>query len=411
MTDTCFLKDGDQLLFVKTAQEQIRGALRDFGFDEVRFAGADAVSGDYRKRFLQWLEEGHHGQMEWMQRTAAKRLCPQDVLEGVLSLILVGVNYLPADETARHQKTWAKFSLYSDYHDTLRAGLVRAGNLLEERLGLGPRDYRYYVDTGPVLERGWAARSGMGWQGKNGMLISRRHGNWLFLGAILTRYPFEPDPPLTTVFKGSAQQNKTNRLQPEVGALCGSCQRCIFECPTDAIKAEGLVDARLCISYQTIENKGIIPVHLRPGIGGRIFGCDICLDICPWNKFAQAGSSQLLNSRHDLAKLTIPEVLRLSKDEFSKIFAKTAVKRLKWRGLLRNACVAAGNARVLGWNENEVESVRMSLLGLAACEEPLVRAHAVWAVRRLWPDCAREWLEAPRERETNPEVIREYDSL
>ncbi len=370
-------------------QEELRERLRGLGFEEVRFVGLSALPG---RGLRSWLESGHHADMHWMERTEGKRTDPGLVLDGARSAIVLGVNYLQeggggsAAGGPPGTPSWARYSLYRDYHDTLKPALARAGRMLEEDFGASASDYRYYVDTGPVLERAWAARSGAGFVGKNSMLISRTHGNWLFLASILTRLELEPDPPLT------------RRADPgAVGLLCGKCTRCMDACPTAAFPAPGVVDARRCISYQTIENRGIIPAELRAAIGGRVYGCDTCLEVCPWNRFARAGRRMLLSSRGDIAAIPLRELLELTPARFAEAFRGTAIKRVKLAGLLRNACVAAGNsadASLLG-----------PLLRLAAHESPVVRAHAVWAARRLG---AGPRLVPLRAAERDPVVIAEY---
>lgn len=385
-------------------QETFRQELRALGFDEVRFAASGEVPEQYRKRFRDWLKEGRQADMHWIERSLEKRFDLEQVLPGVQSIILLGVNYLPERENARKQTRWAKYALNQDYHDTIKQGLVEGGHLLERQFGLTGTDYRYYTDTGPVMERGWAARSGLGWQGKNGMLISRQHGNWLFLAAILVRFPFQPDPPLRNHGAIGAKE------APEVGLLCGTCTRCMEACPTKAIVSPGIVDARLCISYQTIENKGIIPRELRSKIGGRLFGCDICLDVCPWNRFARTGRRLLLAERYDLVDLTLPDLLAMTQEDFSRTFTKTPVKRLKWRGLLRNACIVAGNLREATpmANEREIDEIVPLLVRLAASQEAMVRVHAIWAVHRLQPNDALSLLESLRSSETDEDVLEEY---
>jgi epoxyqueuosine reductase len=374
-----------------TAREALRARLLALGFDEVRFAaaGAPAAAG-----LNAWLAQGLHGDMAWMERTAGKRADADLVLPGLQSVILLGVNYWTGRPPGGPDgPVWARYALHEDYHDTIKPGLEAAGRVLEEVCGATALDYRYYVDTGPVLERGWAARSGLGFRGKNAMLISQRHGNWLFLASILTRVPITPDEPLR-------KKERPPGSDEPAGLLCGKCTRCLEACPTDAFPAPGVVDARRCISYQTIENKGIIPRELRAGIGRRVYGCDVCLDVCPWNRFAQAGRQVLLAARHDLADLGLAELLELTPARFAEIFRRTAVKRLKLTGLLRNACVVAGNtgdARHLP-----------ALVKLAAHESPLVRAHAVWAVRRIAGDRSGALLAAARAGETDAAVMGEY---
>ena len=376
-------------------QAALRQRLEELGFDDVRFAAAGPVTGEGLEA---WLAAGMHGDMQWMERSAEKRLNPELVLPGVRSMILLGVSYW-AEALAtraldeRGTPRWARYALHEDYHDTMKPGLEAAGRVLEEIGGITAADYRYYVDTGPVLERGWAARSGLGFRGKNAMLISRQHGNWLFLASILTRMAIEPDEPLRKAWP------RVEAGEP-VGLLCGKCTRCLDACPTDAFPAPGIVDARRCISYQTIENKGIIPRELRAGIGHRVYGCDVCLEVCPWNRFAQAGRQLLLVARHELADLSLQDLLELTPEKFAAVFRRTPIKRLKLAGLLRNACVVAGNSGDA--------TLLPALVKLAAHESAMVRAHAVWAVRQIAGEGAGELLQAIRSRETDAAVLMEY---
>lgn len=388
------------------SSELLRRGIAALGFDEVRFASAaEPPDSDLRS----WLSEGFHADMHWMERSADKRLRPEQVLPGVRSIILLGVNYateaeeanrgaaVPASDAARlgwnarapGSPIWARYALTDDYHDRIAPALVQACKLLEEICGLTAADYRYYVDTGPVLERGWSARSGMGFVGKNAMLISRSHGNWLFLSAILTRAEIPPDPPI----------RRGGGSRPPVGLLCGTCTRCLDACPTAAFPRPGVVDARRCIAYQTIENRGVIPRGLRPAIGLRVFGCDACLEVCPWNRFARRGRSVLLGARRPLRDLGLRQLLELTPAAFAEHFRGTPVKRLKLAGLLRNACVAAGNAGD--------PTLLPPLVRLASEAPPLVRAHAVWAAIRLG---GRALLDGVRAAETDKAVLEEYEA-
>lgn len=372
------------------AREEFRRRLGELGFDDVRFATVDPPPAPPLRT---WLDAGHHADMAWMERTAEKRLDPHRVLPGARSVVMLGISYWTENlrgGAKDGRPVWARYALHEDYHDTIRPALAAAGKLLETMFGAAPEDHRWYVDTGPVLERSWAVRAGLGFTGKNAMLVSRRHGNWLLLSAILTRVAFEPDPPVAE-----------NRPADKVGLLCGKCTRCLDACPTDAFPQPGTLDARRCVSYQTIENKGAIPRDLRAGIGTRIFGCDACLEVCPWNRFAREGRRLLLSARHDLAGLTLAEILRLTPETFAARFRRTPVKRLKLGGLLRNACVAAGNSGE--------RSLLADLLPLASSHPlPLVRAHAVWAVRKLGGESA---LEEMRRGETDPLVLAEHDDV
>ena len=372
-------------------RETLRRRLSELGFDAVRFA---AVAGGKNSSLRDWLEAGHHADMSWMERTADKRMNPDLVLAGARSVILLGVNYRGDERPAdTGQPRWARYALHADYHDTMKSGLEQAGRVLAEMTGAPAADCRRYVDTGPVLERGWAARSGLGFRGKNAMLISQTHGNWLFLASIVTRLDIAPDAPLRR------QPPATNGDEP-AGLLCGKCTRCLDACPTQAFPQPGTVDARRCISYHTIENKGIIPRELRAGIGDRIYGCDVYLEVCPWNRFAQAGRRMLLSARDDIAALGLRELLELTPVRFAEIFKGTAIKRLKLAGLLRNACVVGGNTGG--------PDLLPGLLKLAAHGAPVVRAHAVWAVRRIAGDKAMDLLKTARAGEADGMVLAEY---
>jgi len=384
-------------------QDVLRRRLGELGFDEVRFArippGEIGVGEGSARALPAWLDAGMHADMAWMERTAGKRLRPDLVLPGARTVIMLGVNYRPDDSYENNRSPlarpqWARYALYEDYHDTLRAALVAGGRLLEEVGGAVAADYRYYVDTGPVLEREWAARSGTGFIGKNAMLISRRHGNWLFLASILTTLEFQPDEPLRK------KMQIPSPAEGAVGLLCGKCTRCLDACPTQALPSPGVVDARRCISYQTIENKGIIPRELRAGIGNHIYGCDVCLEVCPWNRFARAGRRLLLAARFDLAELTLDEVLELTPERFATVFRRTPIKRLKLVGLLRNACVVAGNS-------GETRLLE-PVLRLTRHDSPVVRAHAVWAVYRLAGESAGGLLREARVSESDFQVLEEY---
>ncbi len=368
-------------------REAVRARLHALGFDDVRFA---RVESGFGPRLSDWIAAGYHAEMNWMERSVPKRSDPTLVQPGARSVIMLGVNYLPptgalqghqgedpmggaarvgedaAGGNLRGRPVWARYALYDDYHDTIKAALVDAGKVLEELGAVTAADYRYYVDTGPVIERGWAAKSGLGFIGKNSMLISRRHGNWLFLAAVLTTLEFEPDEPVRKEAVG-------RELEP--GLLCGKCTRCMDACPTQALPEPGVVDARRCVSYQTIENKGIIPRELRVGIGHRIYGCDTCLEVCPWNRFAHVGRQVLLAARYGLADMPLREILEMTPERFAAVFKGTAIKRVKLAGLLRNACIVAANT-------GAVECMD-SLVALAGHASSVVRAHAVWAVRRM----------------------------
>ncbi len=367
-------------------QQTLCRRLTELGFDEVRVARLSELPGD---RLRTWFDDGMHGDMAWMERSMEKRLQPDLVLPGAKTIIMLGVNYWPG-ETNQSGPRWARYAHYEDYHDTMKPALVAAGHVIEALYQASPSDYRYYVDTGPVIERGWAAKSGLGFVGKNAMLISRQHGNWLFLASILTTLELEPDAPVRPQVTDFA----------DVGLLCGKCSRCLDACPTQAFTAPGVLDSRRCISYQTIENKGIIPRVLRAGIGLHIYGCDVCLEVCPWNRFAQVGRQLLLTAREDLPGISLRDLLTMTPVRFAEYFRRTPIKRLKLAGLLRNACVVAGNSGD--------KSLLPELVELASHELPLVRVHAVWAANRLG---GAHLLASAQALESDLTVLAEYSEI
>jgi epoxyqueuosine reductase len=299
--------------------------------------------------------------MAYLQRNAEKRLDPQKVLSEAKSLICLASSYATGEETVPpaatrtpHSGIVARYARFSDYHDVLGARLRQLTNFINQ-LGDARTRSLWYVDTGPLLERDLAQRAGLGFIGKHTNLISRRLGNWIFLSEIITTLELEPD------------ESETN--------LCGSCTRCIGACPTGAITAPFQLDARLCISYLTIELKGAIPLGLRPAIGARIYGCDDCLAACPWNRFAREGSVMRDHARPELGTPELLELLALDEAGFKARFAGTPMLRTKRRGLLRNVCVALGNVGD--------ETALPALEKAAADPEPLIAEHAHWAIEQI----------------------------
>ena len=320
----------------------IRKRALELGFDECRVTSSKPP--DHSVEFKRWLAGKKHGEMGYLERNAHKRVEPQLVLPGARSVITLAVSYsqegrrskvegrepdLPASRIPHLASripppgVIARYARYGDYHDVIGERLKLLAERVDELGGAGTRSL-WYVDTGPMLERDLAQRAGLGFTGKHTNLISRQLGNWFFIGEILTTLELEPDA------------SGINR--------CGSCARCLAACPTAAITAPFQLDARRCISYLTIELKGPIPVELRPAVGNRIFGCDDCLAVCPWNRFAREGSLMKGHARPDLAAPDLLELLALDASAFNRRFAGTPVLRTKRRGLLRNVCVALGNA-------------------------------------------------------------------
>lgn len=340
-------------------KEEIQEKARQLEFEDCRFT--NALSPEHSGHFQQWLEAGRHGEMEYLARNAHKRIDPTQVLPGAKTIIVLACSYTPpAAETRRPETTGqiARYARYADYHHVLGTRLKELVAFLET-LDPGARSL-WYVDTGPVLERDLAQRAGLGFIGKHTNLISRKKGNWIFLGEIITTLEIEADAP------------EKNR--------CGACARCLEACPTRAIVAPFQLDARRCISYLTIELKGPIPEPLRPAIGNRIYGCDDCLAVCPWNRFAQQGALMRPHFRPEMEGPDLVALLSLDEEAFHRRFAGTPVRRLKRRGLLRNVCVALGNCG----DETALPALRRA----AEDAEPLVAEHARWAVERLLPRLA-----------------------
>lgn len=335
----------------------VRQRARELGFDACRFTSAAPPASI--PEFQQWLSGNNHGEMAWLERSAEKRANPQKVLPGAKSVIVLAISYATTEAGTAAAPgpahgVVARYARFADYHDALAGRLKELAEFVN-RLGGADTRSLWYVDTGPLLERDFAQRAGLGFVGKHTNLISRQLGNWIFLAEILTTLELEPDAP---------EQNR-----------CGKCARCIAACPTNAIVAPFELDARKCISYLTIELKGSIPVELRPAIGNRIFGCDDCLAVCPWNRFAREGETMKEHARADLRQPDLLEWLKLDDTGFKARFAGTPLSRPKRRGLLRNVCVALGNI---------ADASAIPALERASQDpEPLIAEHARWAIEQI----------------------------
>jgi epoxyqueuosine reductase len=332
------------------------------GFDAVGIARPDAapLAGE---RLRQFLAEGAHGDMIWMEETAARRGDPRTLWPAVRSVIMLGMNYGPDHDPLailNHRERGA-ISVYAkgqDYHEVIKPRLKTIARwLIAQTQGHEQVDVKVFVDTAAVMEKPLAAAAGLGWQGKHTNLVSRDYGSWLFLGAIFTTLELPAD---------DAQVDS-----------CGTCQACLDVCPTAAFPAPYRLDARRCISYLTIEHKGPIPRELRPLIGNRIYGCDDCLAVCPWNKFASAGREQKLAAREAARAPALADLLALDDAAFRTMFAKTAVKRTGRDRFIRNALIAAGNSGDMTLVPHAERLLRDA--------SPLVRGAAVWALDRLDP--------------------------
>jgi epoxyqueuosine reductase len=367
--------------------EWIRERASDIGFDLCGIVSLADVSGD-RPVFpelihlSEWLERGYAGEMKYLYD--ARRIGPARVLDGAKSLVVVAINYNSqpsAGERTDHEALRGRISRYAwgdDYHDVILEKL----NLLisEMRAEFAESlEARAYVDTGPILERVAARHAGLGWLGKNTLLINSRLGSWLFLGVIITTLELKP-----TLSLGEAPP-------PD---LCGTCTRCLDACPTQSFPQPYVLDARRCISYLTIELRGSIPEELRPKIGNATIGCDICQDVCPWNRKAPITELAAFQPRAPLVAPELRTLATLTQEEFSALFRGSAVKRAKWRGLVRNACVALGNSGIQP-QDPEYPSVVQTLSRLATSGDSLIEEHAEWALKQIGHGSSHKELESP----------------
>ena len=359
-------------------KERLVSFVRDMGFESCRVAAC--APPPHANEFRGWLRQGAAGEMSYMERGEEKRCDPQKVLPGAWSIVVLALNYWQGEGRAEGKRPTpnarrstsnsesaasadvdiqalaatgriARYAWGEDYHDVIAAKLKKIDQFLSDFGGI----QKVYVDTGPILERDHAAQAGIGWQGKSTMLIDPTLGTWFFLAEVLTTLELPPDPP-----------------QPD---RCGKCTRCMTACPTGAITAPRQLDTRRCISYLTIEHKSAIPLELRPLIGDRIFGCDDCLDACPWNRFAKVSRESAFSARPATVGMALRDYLQLSEDQFRLLFRNSPIKRIKRRGFLRNVCVALGNVG----DQNDLAALARA----AVDSEPLIAEHAAWAMRRI----------------------------
>lgn len=342
----------------KRLREFIDREARKAGFDLVGVTRPDAIplAPERLKRFV---AQGFHGSMGWMEETMARRADPSTLWPEVRSVIMLAMNYGPdCDPLALMDRTdRGAISVYArnrDYHDVMKGRMKEIAGKIVSRAG---GDVKVFVDTAPVMEKPLAEAAGLGWQGKHTNLVSRSHGSWLFLGSIFTTAELEPD---------SREEDH-----------CGSCRACLDACPTNAFPAPYRLDARRCISYLTIENKGPIPHEFRRAIGNRIYGCDDCLAVCPWNKFARVATEARFFAREELRSPRLADLLTLDDAAFRTLFSGSPIKRIGRDRFIRNVLVAAGNSG----ESALVEAVRP----LLADPSPLVRGAAVWALSQLLP--------------------------
>jgi len=349
----------------QSLEEAIRAKAAELGFVACGFARADAADGAGIE-LRRWLEAGHHGTMGWMEARAHHRVSPLALWPEARSAIALGMSYAPAaDPLALAERgEVGRISVYAqggDYHKTVKKGLKALARFIADQ---APSELKMFVDTAPVMEKPLAQAAGIGWQGKHTNLVSREHGSWLFLGVILTSLELEPDAP--------AKQ----------GIHCGSCSRCLESCPTRAFVGPHRIDARRCISYLTIEHDGAIPEELRPMMGNRIYGCDDCLAVCPWNSFADAAAAnRAFLPRAELAAPKLADLLALDQESFREMFAGSPIKRIGRTRMIRNCLVAAGNSG----DATLVSSIERHL----ADPDPVIAEAARWALAQLGVSSAR----------------------
>ena len=349
------------------------------GFDACQICRADEAFAA-SDRLEAFVEAGYHGQMTWMETTLARRSRPTAMWSEAKSAIVLGLNYGPDYDPMVHleRRSEGNISVYArgkDYHDVIKKRLKQMARALVEEAGV---DVKVFVDTAPLMEKPLAQKAGLGWQGKHTNLVSRAHGSWLFLGVILTSAVLVPD-------------------EPEIDH-CGSCQACLDICPTNAFPAPYQLDARKCISYLTIEHQGPIPTEFRIAMGNRIYGCDDCLAVCPWNKFAATANDSAFWARAELKGPGLDELSALDDTAFRQVFSGSPIKRIGRDRFIRNVLIAIGNAGNLALIED-------SVLPHLDDPEPVVRGAAIWALSRL--DLARfEREKAARLDQEPDEAVR-----
>jgi len=348
----------------QSLEEAIKAEAERLGFAACGFARADAadLAGlDLRR----WLEAGRHGTMGWMEARADHRVSPRALWPDARSAIALGMSYAPeADPLALAERTdRGRISVYAqggDYHKTVKKAMKALARFIVER---APSELKVFVDTAPVMEKPLAQAAGIGWQGKHTNLVSREHGSWLFLGVILTSLELQADAPA------------------EEGRHCGTCRRCLDICPTNAFDGPHRIDARRCISYLTIEHDGPIPGEFRKAMGNRIYGCDDCLAVCPWNRFADAAAAnRAFLPRAELAAPRLADLLALDDAAFREMFAGSPIKRIGVKRLIRNCLIAAGNSG----EPALAEAVRPHL----GNPDPAIAEAAEWALDELQGPCS-----------------------
>ncbi len=361
--------------------DAIRSKALELGFDAVGLTRADKIP-DAPARLKDFLDQDRHGDMAWMAARADERAAPTALWPEARSIIMLGLNYGPAEDPMAllQRRDRGSISVYArgrDYHDVVKKKLKILGGFIAESFAC---EVKVFVDTAPVMEKPLAAAADLGWQGKHTNLVSRAHGSWLFLGAIYTTLALEADE--------------------SDGDHCGQCRRCLDVCPTNAFPAPYQLDARRCISYLTIEHKGPIPNEFRAAIGNRIYGCDDCLAVCPWNKFASVSHEAQLRARDELNAPALEALATLDDGAFRALFSGSPIKRIGRDRFIRNVLIAIGNS-----GDAALARRARRLLRDAS---PLVRGAAVWALSRLAPEEFEALKIENAGTETDPGVLAEW---
>ena len=364
------------------SKEKIQKKSKEFGFDIIKITEPEIHKKDHRY-IKDFLNNNFHGDMDWLEKNLERRLSPKKIWQDVKSIIVLGVNYAP-DHDPMHNlriKDVGNISVYArgdDYHDVIKKNLKKFGRWIVSQTN---SEIKVFIDTAPIMEKPLAQKAGLGWQGKHTNLVSRDYGSWLFLASIFTNLDLEIDT--------------------EENDHCGNCNNCIEVCPTNAFVEPYKLDARKCISYLTIEHKGIIPVHLRSKIGNRIYGCDDCLAVCPWNKFAKESKEIKFkqgnkNELYDLKKLSL-----LDDYSFRKMFSKSPIKRIGRDRFLRNVLIAIGNAKL----KDAKDQISKNIFD----KSPIVRGAAIWALNQITDgEELKKIREISLSKEKNQDVIKEW---
>ncbi|KKC37895.1 4Fe-4S ferredoxin [Devosia epidermidihirudinis] len=360
---------------------ELRARALALGFGSFGITPADARP-DLPEKLATAIDAGWHGDMDWMAETAERRGSPNALWPQARSIILLGYNYGPTSDPLAilGEKSLGSISVYArnrDYHEIIKGKLKELAGLLARRSGA---EVKVFVDTAPLMEKPLAEAAGLGWQGKHTVLVSREFGSWLFLGAIMTSAELPEDKPHAE--------------------SCGKCTRCLDICPTKAFPAPFQLDARRCLAYLSVEHKGQIPLEFRTPMGNRIYGCDDCLAVCPWNKFASVSREAKLRAREDLERPTLADLARLDDDGFRTLFAGSPVKRIGHARFLRNVLIGIGNSGD--------DSLKPLVEAQLEAQDPLVRGVAIWALRRLDPARADSLALAYSARESDSSVKSEW---